>query len=135
MDLNHTSLQAVETLPNLRLRVEEWHTEWGPETDWSYRFNEALCQSQEQGRVALDKFFTDCEQHACEGRQLIQSLRCTARQGILGQRERIRDAFLQIYDLLSTVLSEVKFFETKLEEYAPAVPSTKITSLRHYIVD
>ena len=135
MDLNHTSLQAVETLPNLRLRVEEWHTEWGPETDWSYRFNEALCQSREQGRVALDKFFTDCEQHAREGRQLIQSLRCTARQGILGQRERIRDAFLQIYDLLSTVLSEVKFFETKLEEYAPAVPSTKITSLRHYIVD
>ena len=133
---SHASPQAVaETLPSLRLRVEEWHMEWGPETDWSYRFNEALSQSREQGQAAVDKFFTDCERHAREGRQLIQSLRSTARWGILGHKEHVRDSFLQIYDLLSMVLSEVKFLETKLEEYAPAVPSTKITSLRHYIVD
>ena len=82
----------AETLPSLCLRVEEWHTEWGPETNWSYRFNEALSQSREQGRAAVDKFFTDCERHAREGRQLIQSLCSTARWGILGHKERVRDA-------------------------------------------
>jgi hypothetical protein len=30
------------------------------------------------------------------------------------------------------VASEVKFFEVKLDEYAPATPMTRLSDIRHY---
>ncbi|KAI6097337.1 hypothetical protein EDD16DRAFT_1522540 [Pisolithus croceorrhizus] len=37
-----------------------------------------------------------------------------------------------IFDLLEAVLVEVKFFEVKLDEYAPAVPYSKVSNARYY---
>lgn len=44
----------------------------------------------------------------------------------------ITDLFMQGYDLVLAITSEVKFFEVKLDEYAPAVPMTKISDVRSY---
>ncbi|KAI6101305.1 hypothetical protein F5141DRAFT_1066044 [Pisolithus sp. B1] len=38
----------------------------------------------------------------------------------------------RIFDLLGAVLAEVKFFEVKLDEYAPAVPYSKVSDARYY---
>ncbi|KAI6111208.1 hypothetical protein F5141DRAFT_1003586 [Pisolithus sp. B1] len=42
------------------------------------------------------------------------------------------DTYLQIFDLLEVVLSEAKFFEIKLDKYAPAVPYSLVSNARYY---
>ena len=46
--------------------------------------------------------------------------------------DEIRDLFLQGFDMVTAVTSEVKFFEVKLDEYAPSVPMTKVSDVRYY---
>ncbi|KAI6094751.1 hypothetical protein EDD16DRAFT_1502779 [Pisolithus croceorrhizus] len=42
------------------------------------------------------------------------------------------DTYLQIFDLLEVILSEVRFFEIKLDKYAPAVPYSQVSDARYY---
>lgn len=44
--------------------------------------------------------------------------------------KQVRGAYIQIYDLLSAALTEVVFFELKLDEYAPAVPFSRLSEVR-----
>jgi hypothetical protein len=120
-------------LPDLRLTVDEWRrTEWDPEGDWDRNFHLALRRAQ--GSRATTEFFSECESHAQGGRRIIKALRSAA--GDLGSgrqpRVQLRDKCLQIVDLLMLVLSEVKFFEVKLHEYAPSLPLSQVSDLRMY---
>ena len=51
---------------------------------------------------------------------------------ILCTPHEIRDLFLQGYEMVVAVTSEVKFVEVKLDEYAPAVPLIKLSNVRSY---
>ncbi|KAL4072345.1 hypothetical protein V8B97DRAFT_1870408, partial [Scleroderma yunnanense] len=73
---------------------------------------------------SVDQFFKECETHAHIGchlihglRQLVQEL-CHSR----GFQDKLCDTFLQIFDLLVAVVSEVKFCKVKLHEYVPSNP-------------
>ncbi|KAI6011942.1 hypothetical protein BKA83DRAFT_4131273 [Pisolithus microcarpus] len=102
------SSMASQTLTPLELwlSIDEWKLDWGPESRWLKKFDKSLRKACKKGLVAS----TTCSQQW--GHQL--------------------DTCLQIFDLLEVVLAEVKFFEVKLDEYAPAVPYSKVLDARYY---
>ncbi|KAI5982016.1 hypothetical protein EDD15DRAFT_2378550 [Pisolithus albus] len=130
--LHSTAVIPIPTLPDLHLSIDAWKSDWGPESAWLKKFDESLCKAREKGLASTDRFFKECKVHACEGRCFIHFLRKTSSTTRGMQRERQLDTFLQIFDLLEVVLAEVKFFEVKLDEYAPAVPYSKVSDARYY---
>ncbi|KAI5981559.1 hypothetical protein EDD15DRAFT_2379385 [Pisolithus albus] len=130
--LHSSAASPTPTLPHLRLSIDAWKSDWGPESAWLKKFDESLRKAREKGLASTDRFFKECEVHACEGRRFIRLLRQTASTARGTQRGRQLDTFLQIFDLLEVVLAEVKFFEVKLDEYAPAVPYSKVSDARYY---
>jgi hypothetical protein len=116
----------------LRIEVTNWQYPWGSESTWERTFNNCLADAREKGRMVVDRFFLDLEEHAQEGRNLLRELKFVAEVSCNNTPDEIRDLFLQGYDMVITVTSEVKFCEVKLDEYAPAVPSTQMTNIRSH---
>lgn len=117
----------------LRIEVVNWGYDWGPEHHWEKKFNDELSLARSHGgQPAIDHFFTECEQHAQEGRDILHDLKFVAAVSCNSTHDEIRDLFLQGYDMVMAVTSEVKFFEVKLDEYAPSMPLTKISDIRYY---
>ena len=134
---HHDDMEPVpSTLPELRVAIHEWQMEWEPKADWDHNFNLALCQAREKSWSSADRFFRECETHAHMGRCFIRALRqlvhelCHSR----GSRDKLCDTFLQIFDLLVAVVSEVKFFEVKLHKFAPSNPLSKCSDICMYAV-
>jgi hypothetical protein len=117
---------------DLRLAIVNWTFDWGAENFWDRRFNHELATARNQGHRAIDAFFEKCDQHAKEGRGILCDLKFAAELRVDSTFDEIRDLFLQGYDMVLSVASEVKFFEVKLDEYCPAVPSTQCSDICHY---
>lgn len=106
-----------------------WTLNWGPESLWEHEFTHELESFTRQGQ--LNDYFIHLECHTVAGRHLVTEI-----QGLGDLRtnttdpDTIRDMFLQGFDLLSLTLAEVKFFEVKLDEYAPTIPAKHVSSLR-----
>lgn len=79
----------------------------------------------------MDDFFSLCDTHVQAGREILHDLRDLANANCRSGKVR-RDRFIQLYDMLETVLPEVKFFEVKLDEYAPSIPNSRLSSVRYY---
>ncbi|KAH7903763.1 hypothetical protein BJ138DRAFT_1120072 [Hygrophoropsis aurantiaca] len=122
------------TLPSLRMEVREWQVDWGPGSAWSRNFDEDVRCVQEEGSHSTSQFFTNCENHIRRGRAILRGLRSLVQKPTGGSRSNITDCFIQVYDLSMEVLSELRFFELKLEEYAPAVSMKKASEVRHHSV-
>lgn len=88
--------------------------------------------AREEGRAALDSFFESCERHAKLGRTFLSDLKNVSLVSHIRNPDEIRDFFLQTYEMVLAVASEVKFFEVKLDEFAPAVAMTKVSDVRYY---
>jgi len=116
----------------LRLQVVNWQMGWGAESLWEKEFNNDLRVAREEGRVAVDEFFEACDKHAKAGREILMCLRAIGLSTRIGTVAEMRDIFLQTYDLVLAISSKVKFFEVKLDEFAPAVPMTKMSDIRYY---
>ncbi|KAH7918000.1 hypothetical protein BV22DRAFT_1134936 [Leucogyrophana mollusca] len=108
-------LPSLPTLAALRVQVNEWQVKWGSETAWGKRFDAALQRSREGGWRATDEFYNGCEQHALRGRAILARIREILQTLSRGAREDIADQLLQVYDISTLVLSEVRFFEVKLD--------------------
>jgi hypothetical protein len=67
-----------------------------------------------------------------QGRDILKDLKFVASVSCNSTPDEVRDLFLQGYDMAIGVVSEVKFFKVKLDEYAPAIPTTKLSDIRHY---
>ncbi|KAF7976959.1 hypothetical protein HWV62_5020 [Athelia sp. TMB] len=114
-----------------KLRVDHtlWTMNWGPESLWENEFTHELASFTQLGQV--NEYFIRLERHTIAGRNLISQI-----QGLGDLRtstvdpDLIRDMFLQGFDLLTVVLAEVKFFEVKLDEYAPTIPAKHVSSIR-----
>ncbi|KIJ58760.1 hypothetical protein HYDPIDRAFT_33826 [Hydnomerulius pinastri MD-312] len=130
----HSDHPGAYTLPELRHAINLWQTDWGTEAEWDRGFHLSLCNAQEDGSRMTDLFFVGIESHASEGRRLLRALRQVVKAMGRGPRGRNEDLFLQVYDLVVVVMSEVKFFEVKLHEYAPSVPLSKLSDYRTYNV-
>ncbi|KAG2336447.1 hypothetical protein BDR05DRAFT_862926, partial [Suillus weaverae] len=118
------------SMAEVRLLIGQWQYCWGPINLWEKMFNEKLWATQDWGSGSVNDFFSQCETHTTNGRQLLNELKTIAYSPCNGRQAR--DKCIQLHDLLSAVLSEVRFFEVKLDEYAPAVPLSRMSSTRYY---
>ena len=67
-----------------------------------------------------------------EGREILRDLKLVALVSCNSTYDEIRDLFIQGFEMAIAVTSEVKFFEVKLDEYAPATPMSKLSDIRRY---
>lgn len=115
------------TLQQLRVEVTKWAKNWGPEGSWDALAEEWVTDIQKRYRQSevnelLDDLFTDWNNHAREGRVLLRRLQAATEDidpTTLNSLTELQALFLQGYGMVVEVLSEVKFFEIKLDEYAP----------------
>ncbi|KAG1777173.1 hypothetical protein EV702DRAFT_970129, partial [Suillus placidus] len=116
-----------------RIAISDWQFNWGPENTWEKQFNDRLRAQQERNSTfcSVDMFFGICDDHVQSGWEILGDLRkITA--GYCRNGRVMKDKFFQIYDMLAIVLLEVKFFEVKLDEYAPSIPTSRLSSVRYY---
>ncbi|KAI5999210.1 hypothetical protein EDD15DRAFT_2363274 [Pisolithus albus] len=130
--LHPSSRSELPPLEEIRQLIAEWQSEWGAESTWPKRFHEQLKRAQGRGRLATDSFFSQCEAHVEEGRRLVWLLRSITRKGFRGAGRKVADSYEQVFDLLTSLLTELRFFEVKLDEYAPISPLSRISEARYY---
>ena len=73
-----------------------------------------------------------CADHIEEGRQLLWLLRSVTHKGFRGVGCKVLDLYEQVFDLLTSLLTEIRFFEVKLDEYAPVFPLSRISEAHYY---
>jgi len=122
----------LPSLEKVRQPIAVWQSEWGAESTWPKRFHEELKHAQGSGWCATDAFFSQCAEHVKEGRQLVWILRSITRKGFRGMRYKVSDLYEQVFDLLTSLLTELRFFEVKLDEYAPVFPLSRISEACYY---
>ncbi|KAG1885848.1 uncharacterized protein F5891DRAFT_1201574 [Suillus fuscotomentosus] len=106
----------VPTLQALEILVGQWQKDWGSEsTMWNEVFDTELACSRAKGEWATTLFFDQVAQRAMDGRMLLESIRDVVHTHCSYCRERLKYDAILLYDLLVLVLSEVKFFEVKLD--------------------
>lgn len=115
-----------------RAQYVNWKWQWGHEGAWCSKFNECLVTARDSGRQAVDQFLQECQDHAEEGREMLHELQFAAQLSDMSTHDEIRDLFLQGYQLTVDIMAETKFFEIKVNDFAPAVPSTKSTDMNYY---
>lgn len=105
-------------LRDLRLRVVNWSENWGSETCWDRVFDEEIALAEyDEGRMGVFRFIERCEGHVEQGRQLLTDLKFVASGCGVHSGFEVVDMFLQGYELVKLVATEVKFFEVKLDQY------------------
>ncbi|KAI5983702.1 hypothetical protein EDD15DRAFT_2201862 [Pisolithus albus] len=128
--LAHSDLPPLEKVRQL---IADWKSEWGAESTWPKKFHEELKRAQGSGRLASDAFFSQCEAHVEGGRRLLCLLRSITRKGFRGTGYKVADSYEQVFDLLTSLLTELCFFEVKLDEYAPISPMSRVSEARYYV--
>lgn len=131
MNCDSEDPSLAENILQSRLAITNWTMNWGPENLWDKRFRDELGLAKQER--AIDDFFEACQDHAREGRNILHDLKFAAELKVDSTFEEIRDLFLQGYEMVAAVASEVKFFEVKMDQYAPAVPSYSLTRVRNYL--
>jgi len=127
--LAHSELPSLKEVRQL---IAVWQSEWGVESTWPKKFHEQLKHAQDSGQHAIDTFFSQCAVHVEEGRQLVWFLRSITRKGFWGVRYKVSDLYEQVFNLLTSLLTELQFFEVKLDEYAPVFPLSRISEAHYY---
>ncbi|KIK26908.1 hypothetical protein PISMIDRAFT_94024, partial [Pisolithus microcarpus 441] len=122
----------LPSLEKVRQLIADWKSEWGVESTWPKKFHKQLKRAQREGRLMTDLFFSQCKVHVEEGRQLIWLLRSITCKGFRGVGYRVTDSYEQVFDLLTSLLTELRFFEVKLDDYAPISPLSQISEARYY---
>lgn len=110
----------------------EWKCDWGTESAWPQVFNQRLTAARQGGHVAIDEFFQWSQEHADNGRAILRDLQNMVDALHISTQEEIADLFVQGYQLTMDITSEVKFFEVKVNEFAPAVSRSKVTDINFY---
>ncbi|KAI6167915.1 hypothetical protein EDD17DRAFT_1503610 [Pisolithus thermaeus] len=112
----------IPLLKKVRQLITDWQSKWGAELTWPKKFHEQLKLAQGRGWLASEAFFSQCEAHIKDGRQLLWLLRSVTHKGFRGIGYKVVDLYKQVFDLLTSLLTELHFFKVKLDEYAPISP-------------
>jgi hypothetical protein len=119
---------------NIRLRYLNWTYNWGPANLWEREFNKLMEEARKISQVEVDEFFEELDEHTRKGRDILKELRYTGAGTCVGEYGVFIDLFVQGFDMAVDIASEVKFFEVKLDEFAPVVPTVVQSEIR-YISD
>lgn len=115
---------------DIRMQVNLWSCDWGPENTWEIGFQRRLKKARQTNQV--DAFFEDLEVHAKKGRSFLHMLKNVGAGECLGDIGVLLDLFTQGIEMGIQVASEVKFFEVKLDEYAPVASTNAESEFRYY---
>ncbi|KAI5997119.1 hypothetical protein EDD15DRAFT_2517636 [Pisolithus albus] len=94
--LHPLACSELPSLKKVRQLIADWKSEWGVESTWPKKFHEQLRRAQGDGRLATDLFFSQCEVHVEEGRQLVWLLRSITRKGFRGAGYKVTDSYEQV---------------------------------------
>lgn len=132
------------SIRNLRFQYLTWSKCWGPENLWEKKFSDWLEAAKaleiyentddyksDNAEHFLDDFLLEIWDHAKRGRKLINELSFVGAGECEGEYGVFIDLFVQTMDLTVKLVSEVKFFEVKLDEYALVVPQTTCSKIRY----
>ncbi|KAG1843318.1 hypothetical protein F4604DRAFT_1596882 [Suillus subluteus] len=104
------------TLQTLEILVGKWQKDWGSEsTMWNEVFDTELACLRAKGEWATAIFFDEVAQWATDGRTLLESIQDVMHTHCPYCREHLKYDSILLYDLLVSIISEVKFFEVKLD--------------------
>ncbi|KAI6021331.1 hypothetical protein BKA83DRAFT_4011231, partial [Pisolithus microcarpus] len=112
-------------LKKVRQLIANWQSKWGTESTWLKKFHKQL-------KLASEAFFSQCEAHIEDRRQLLWLLRSITCKGFRGTGYKVVDSYKQVFNLLTSLLTELCFFEVKLDEYAPISPLSQISKAHYY---
>lgn len=124
--------QIASRIQDVRRQWLEWKCDWGTESAWPRVFNQRLTAARQGGHVAIGEFFQWSQEHADNGRAILRDLQNMVDALHISTQEEIADLFVQGYQLTMDITSEVKFFEVKVDEFAPAVSRSKVTDINFY---
>ena len=116
---------------NIRFRYLNWTYNWGPANLWEGEFDKLLRQARRISLVDVDEFFEELREHAQRGRDILKELRYAGAGTCVGEYGVFIDLFVQGFDMAVEIASEVKFFEVKLDEFAPVVPTVVESKIRY----
>jgi hypothetical protein len=119
---------------HIRLRYLNWSYNWGPANLWESEFDRLLQEARNISTVDVDQFFEELSLHARKGWQILTDLRYVGAGACIGEHGVFIDLFVQGFDMAVEIASEVKFFEVKLDEYAPVVPTVVESNIR-FVLD
>ena len=117
---------------NLRLQYTNWTYNLGPRNLWETWFNAILDNATCESQVAVDEPLVELAEHAHQGRDILTEIkyagsgRCNEEYGVL------MDLFVQGFELVVGLMSEIKFFEVKLDKYAPATAFKSLLDVHKY---
>ncbi|KAG2109483.1 hypothetical protein DEU56DRAFT_920364 [Suillus clintonianus] len=108
-----------QTLNSTERIVQRWRKEWlvwlVAEDTWREVYEEALAHARVEGESETDIFLDQCALHVLEGRKILEAIREIVHTSCPYCRERLKYDSILLYDLLVSVISEVKFMEVKLD--------------------
>lgn len=90
---------------------------WGPENRWTQALAGEL-EGAGGGPMQVERLFESLSLHCEEGREMLQELHHAGSMSKEVRRDAdvVRDIFLQSFDLLTIILSELKFIEIKVDQ-------------------
>jgi hypothetical protein len=103
------ALQVLKTI------VGQWRKEWESESMWNKVFYDLFGHAHMKGEHATTTFLDECTQHIREGRTILDSINDVMHTHCLCCREHLKYDTILLHDLLICVMSQVKFFEVKLD--------------------
>ncbi|KAI6029228.1 hypothetical protein PISMIDRAFT_107976, partial [Pisolithus microcarpus 441] len=109
-------------LKKVRQLITDWKSKWGMESTWPKKFHEELKHAQGRGQLTSEALFSQCEAHIKGRRWLLCLLRSITCKGFKGMGYKVADSYKQVFDLLTSLLTKLHFFEVKLDKYAPISP-------------
>lgn len=116
-------------LVSVRHKYHSWtytHS-WGPENQWTQAFAVELDGAGGE-RAQVERLLESFSLHCNEGREMLIELN---RAGSMSKEVRrdvdvVRDIFLQSFDLLTMILSELKFVEIKVDQLRDDLNSSNL---------
>ncbi|KAG1806951.1 hypothetical protein EV424DRAFT_1544042 [Suillus variegatus] len=106
-----------QTLDNIDIQVWMWRMEWllSAEDTWGEAYEEALVHAEAKGGREANIFLDQCAQHVSEGRMILDSIREVVHTNCPYCRQRLKYNSILLYNLLVSLMSEIKFIEVKLD--------------------
>ncbi|EIW78049.1 hypothetical protein CONPUDRAFT_75784 [Coniophora puteana RWD-64-598 SS2] len=116
----------------IRAEIQDWTLEWGSEKDWAVEFHRELRRAEAHPPDGVDSWVNFLDDHVRHGRDILVALKNVNMKEVFEDPLVVQDIFTQVLELTHHVLSEVVFISVKLDEYAPALPSSRISGARHF---
>ncbi|EGO04890.1 hypothetical protein SERLA73DRAFT_149228 [Serpula lacrymans var. lacrymans S7.3] len=109
-----------------------WGIGWGPQSGWNKHFHRELDFARVKRQLGVDYLFLRWDEHVRVGRVILGRIKLfiLTHLGRTAPTELIAVS-LRIFEMIVSLMLEVRFFELKLEEYVAVVPPNKVSDIKY----